>query len=197
MADDALGELAAQLALALQPLVDATSSASALQTFLKRTGWDIDPAPSVLMALQQPASQVYSLLEGGDDVEPAAIISGVRAAFDAIADISTGGGLPAGFGAEFPRQLVDFLLSEYLLNQQPRWGHLLLTLGIIRRERVLAAPPRLAYTRTVVAYEDFGSLVSDPLVFFRNGYKWGTSDFRGLDFQLNVAGLAEIGRAHV
>ena len=116
MADDTLGELAAQLALALQPLVDATSSAGALQTFLKRTGWDIDPAPSVRMALQQPASQVYSLLENGDDVEPAALISGVRAAFDAIADISTGGGLPAGFGAEFPRQLVDFLLSEYLLQ---------------------------------------------------------------------------------
>jgi hypothetical protein len=191
MADDALAELAAQLGLALQPLVDATSSASALKTFLTRLGWDLNPAPPVLAALQAPASQVYALLEGGDDVDPAALITGVRAAFAAISDISTGGGLPAGFANEFPRQLVDYLLCDYLMYRQPRWGYLLLTLGIIRAMPVPAAPPRLAYVRKVVAYEEFGGLISDPLTFLRNGYRWGASDFRGLDFQLAVAGLAE------
>jgi hypothetical protein len=188
--DDPLSELAAQLGLALQPLVDATSTPSALNTLLRRLGWDLDPAPAALTALEAPASQVYALLEGGDDVDPAALISGVRAAFAAISDISAGGGLPAGFADEFPRQLVDYLLCEYLLYQQPRWGCLLLTLGIIRAERVPAAPPRLAHVRMVVAYEDFGGLISDPLTFFRNGYRWGASDFRGLDFQLAVARLA-------
>jgi hypothetical protein len=55
--DDALTALAAQLGLALQPLVDATSSASALNTLLRRLGWDVNPAPAVLTALQAPASQ--------------------------------------------------------------------------------------------------------------------------------------------
>ena len=189
--DDVLGELAAQLGLALQPLVDATSSASALNTLLRRLGWDLNPAPAVLTALQAPASQVYALLEGADDVDSAALISGVRAAFAAISDISGGGGLPAGFANEFPRQLVDYLLCEYLLYCHPRWGYLLLTLGIIRAVPVSAAPPRLAYINNVVAYEDFGDLISDPLTFFRNGYQWGTSNFRGLDFQLAVAGLID------
>ena len=191
MADDALNELAAQLGLALQPLVDATSSADALTTFLRGLGWDLVPAPAVFTALQAPASQVYALLEGGDGVDPAAVIRGVRAAYEAISDLSNGGGLPADFADEFPRQLADFLLFEYLMYQQPRWGYLLLALGIIRAIPVAAAPPRVAYVRKVVAYEDFGGLISDPLTFFRNGYRWGASDFRGLDFQLAVAGLAD------
>ncbi len=191
MADDVLEELATQLGLALQPLVDATSSADAMTTFLRRLGWDVVPAPAVVAALQAPASQVYTLLEGGDDVDPAALIGGVRSAFAAISDVSSGAGLPAGFAAEFPRQVVDHLLFQYLLNVQPRWGYLLLALGIIRRVPVAAAPPRVAFVREVVAYEDFGGLVSDPLTFFRNGYQWGASDFRGLDFQLAVAGLAD------
>jgi hypothetical protein len=195
--NDVLDELVAQLGLAVQPLVDATSSASATNTFLRRLGWDLDPAPAVITALQAPASQVYALVEGGDEVDSAALISGVRAAFAAISDLSAGGGLPAGFADEFPRQLVDYLLFEYLIYQQPRWGYLLLTLGIIRTEPVPAAPPRLAFVRKVVAYEDFGGLISDPLTFFRNGYKWGASDFRGLDFQLAVAGLADAWGAEV
>lgn len=188
--DDALSELTAQLGLALQPLVDATASVDALTTFLRRLGWDVVPAPPVFTALQASSSQVYALLEG-EDADPAAIVSGVRSTFGAIGDISSGGGLPAGFATEFPRQLVDYLLFEYFINQQPRWGYLLLALGVLRTTPVPAAPPRLAFVRKTVAFEDFGKVVSDPLTFFRNSYKWGTSDFRGLDFQLAVAGFAD------
>ena len=90
---------------------------------------------------------MYTLLEESDDIDPAALIAGVRAAFTALSDVSTAGGLPAGFADEFPRQLVDYLLCEYLMYQQPRWGWLLLALGIIRAVPVAAAPPRLAYVR--------------------------------------------------
>lgn len=198
MADDALTDLTAQLGLVLQPLVDATSSADAAKVLLRRLGWDIDPAPAVVTALQAPAAAVYELLDGGDDVDPAAVVGGVRAAFATISDISTGGGLPPGFADEFPRQLVDSLLFDYLIDRQPRWGYLLLALGILRTTLVPGAPPRLAFVRKEVAWEDFGSLVSDPLTFFRDGYGWGTPGFRGLDFQLAVGALAEAwgGRVH-
>jgi hypothetical protein len=140
--------------------------------------------------LRAPASQIFDLIEG-DGIDPAQLISGVRATFAAISDISAGGGLPAGFAAEFPRQLVDSLLCDYLIHQQPRWGYLLLALGIIRFVPVPAVAPRLAFVRKVVAYEEFGELISDPFTFFRNSYKWGESGFRGLDFQLAIAGLAQ------
>ena len=191
MADDsALDELAAQLGLALQPLVDATASVDALNTFLRELGWDLNPPPAIVSALQAPVSQIFALLEG-DDVDGAVLLNGVRATFAAISDISAGGGLPASFADDFPRQVADFLLFEHLLHRQPRWGYLLLALGILRAVPTPAAPPRIAYVRKVVAYEDFGGLLSDPLTFFRNGYRWGTSDFRGLDFQLAIAGLAD------
>jgi hypothetical protein len=197
MADDALTVLAAQLGLALQPLVDGTSSDSATNTFLRRLGWDIVPAPAVVTALQAPASQLFNLIEGADELDPVAVIGGVRAAFTAISDVSSGAGLPPGFANEFPRQLVDYLVCEYLLNQQPRWGYLLLALGIVRFIPEVAAPPRPAFVREVVAWEDFGDLLSDPLAFYRNSYRWGASDFRGLDFQLALAGLADAWRGRV
>ena len=85
MADnDVLEEVVAQLGLAVQPLVDATSSPEAMRTFLWRLGWDLDPAPAAITALQAPASQIYALVEGGDEVDSAALIGGVRAAFTAI-----------------------------------------------------------------------------------------------------------------
>ena len=95
---------------------------AALNTFLRRLGWDLDPAPAAVIALQAPASSGLHPARRGDDIDPAALIGGVRAAFTAISDISTAGGLPAGFADEFPRQLVDYLLCEYLIYQQPRWG---------------------------------------------------------------------------
>ncbi len=190
MADDALTALATQLGIALQPLVDGTSSPTAANTFLRHFGWDINPAPAVVTALQAPASLIYNLVNTEDDVDPAAVIAAVRAAFAAISELSSAGGLPAGFTAEFPRQLVDYLVYEYLLNQQRRFGWLLSALGIIRSVPVPAAAPRPAFVRYVVAWEDLGALLSDPLGYLRNSYHWGGSDFRGLDFQMVVARLA-------
>lgn len=189
---DALTTIAAELGLALQPLVDATSSPEAMHDFLLKFGWEIGAVPPSLMGLQGSAQQVNSMVEGLDpdgEVDVTALMNGVRAAFQAISDISGLGGLPAGFAAEFPRQLVDYLLCQYLLEQQPKWGYLLLTLGILRLEPVAAAAPRPAFIRRIVAFEDFGDLIDDPLTFFRNGYQWGTSGFRGEDFQRALGGL--------
>ncbi len=187
--DDPIDRLTVELALAMQPLVDATSSSAAVTALLHRLGWIIQPAPALIEALAPAARAVHTAAEG-EDVDPAAMIAGVRAAFAAISDVSAATGLPPGFAAEFPRQLVDHLVFEYLLGLQPRWGYLLLALGILRVEEVAEAPPRPAFVRQVVAWEQFGDLLSDPLVFFKSAYGWGTPDFRALDFQLAIAELA-------
>jgi hypothetical protein len=189
--DDALTELAIQLGLALQPLVDGTSSDSATNTFLRHLGWDITPPPGVVTALHAPAAQIYELVDTDGDIDPAAVVSGVRAAFAAISAISSGGGVPPGFGNEFPRQVVDHLVYEYLLNQQWRWGWLLRILGIIRTVPEPATGTRPAFVREIVAWEDLGQLLSHPLDYLRDSYRWGDSGFRGLDLQLAAAQLAE------
>jgi hypothetical protein len=193
MADrDPLNVLAEELALALQPLSAAFSSPDALRDFLQELGWDFSAAPSPLDSLRAPVEQVLQLASSVESVEAADIgrlLNGIRAAFNAISDLSSAGGLANDFKNEFPRQLVDYLLVEYLLRNQPRWGNLLLALGVVRLERVAAAPPRPAYLRRIFAFEDFGAFFNNPLVFFENAYHWGGSDFRGELLIESLAGL--------
>ena len=192
--DDALVTIASEFGSAVQPLVAASSSADAMQSFLLDLGWDITPATALVEALHAPANTVYELIAGGDpdaDLDVLAVLNGLRAAFVAISDLAGAGGLSAEAVADLPRQLVDYLVSEYLLLNQPRWGMLLKALGILRLEDVPASATRPAYTRQVMAYEDFGHLVDDPLTFFRNGYGWGTSGFRGDRFAESLQDLAE------
>jgi hypothetical protein len=183
--DDALAAIAGELGRALQPLAEATTSVDSLQSFLLELGWEIAPLGPMTEALHAAASTVYDLVENGEPGEPVdltTLLSGVRAAFVAISDLASGGGLPAEAAAELPRQVADFLVSEYLLLNQPRWGHLLRAVGVIRIELVAATATRPEYVSQSVDWEGFGELVNDPLTFFRTGYGWGTSGFRGEDF---------------
>ena len=192
--DDALTVVAGELGSALQPLVAATSSVDAMQAFLLDLGWDLTPAAALVDGLHAPAEMVYELVAGGDpdvDIDGMALLNGLVAAYAAISDVATGSGVSAELAAELPRQLADFLVSEYLLLNQPRWGTLLKVLGIIRVEEIAATGTRPAYTRQSVAYEDFAELLDDPLTFFRNAYQWGTSDFRGEEFLGALQDLAE------
>ena len=116
---------------------------------------------------------------------------GVRAAFSAISDLQSAGGLANDFKNEFPRQLVDYLLVEYLTGKQPQVGYLLMTLGYHPAEEKPAAGSRPAYLRRVFAFEDFSSLLNDPLVFFKNGYHWGQSDFSGEKLVGSMADMLE------
>lgn len=189
---DVVTVIAEEFALALDPLVRAMASPEALRDFLEDLGWDLPTAPAAVSALQGPAQQVHTLTnasETTDDADLAALLNGVRAAYAAISGLATAPGLPAQMLAELPRQLVDYLICEYLLKQQPKWGYLLLTLGLLRIEEVAATATRPAYQRKAVAFEDFGELVSDPLAFFRNGYNWGDSAFRGEALEDALGGL--------
>ena len=192
--DDALAAIASELGRALQPLAEATTSVDSLQSFLLELGWDIAPVVAMAESLHAAASTIYDLVEGGDpgdSVDLTTLLSGLRAAYVAISGVASGGGLPAEAVAELPRQIADFVVSEYLLLNQPRWGHLLRGLGIIRIERMAATATRPEYVSQSVDWEGFGDLVHDPLTFFRTGYGWGTSGFRGEDFTDALADLAD------
>jgi hypothetical protein len=191
--DDALATIAAELGRAMQPLAEATSSADAMQSFLLELGWDISPGVALVEGVHAAASTVYELVEGGepgDTPDLMSLLSALRSAYVAVADIAGGAGIPPEAVPELPRQLADFLVSEYLLLNQPRWGHLLRAMGVLRIEPVAETATRPAYTRQTVDYEGFADLVDDPLTFFRNAYLWGSSGFRGEDFAEALEDLA-------
>src|SRR5690606_29372665 len=72
------------------------------------------------------------------------IIQSVKEAFTTIENMKSQGGLPSDFKNEFPTQLVQYLLVEYLVNYQPSTGYLLSTIGIIKMTEVAASGSRLA-----------------------------------------------------
>lgn len=180
-AKDTLVVIAEELGKALQPLVDASTSPDALRDFLEDLGWDLAAVPASVHALKAPAELAIRLGSENEEVgsdEVQQMITAVRAAFEALAKLSSAGDLAADMKNELPGQLLEFLLVEYLLQNQPSFGQLLRALGIIRLEEIPAQAGRVAYERRTFAFAEFADLFNDPLTFFKNAFKWGQSDFR-------------------
>jgi hypothetical protein len=191
MADrDTLGTLVGEFASAFRRFSASFRSPTAFADFLEELGWRFDPVPQSVIDLQTPVGRVVDFIAQGevtaDDVPE--LLRRVLAAFTAISDIANAGDVPDAFKSEFPRQLVDFILVDYLLAQQPRWGFLLMALRIIRLE-VSTAPGRPPFVRRTFAVEDLSPLVSDPLTFLEDSYRWGESDFKGQVLADSLAGI--------
>ncbi len=193
MADDrnTIAVLAEELALALQPLSAAFTSPEALRDFLEELGWDFNAVPAAIDALKAPIEQAFSMVDGEtiDTGQIPRLLEQIRNAFNAIGNLNSAGGLANEFKDEFPGQLGQFLIVEYLLKQHPGWGYLLMTLGVIRLEETAATATRPAYTKRVFAFRDFNQLFNNPLVFFKNGYQWGQPGFEGERFLASLNSL--------
>ena len=124
--------LAEELTAALQPLDGALDTPGALRDFLAELGWDFDQAPAALERLRAPSQQFVTL--GAiptviDAVDVARLIDSARAIFQGFrAFLGSDASLANDFRNEFPRQLVDYLVVEYLLTYQPRLGYVLMAL---------------------------------------------------------------------
>src|SRR6187397_2657662 len=182
--------LAEELAATLQPLHAAFASPEALRDFLEDLGWDFESAPLALDVLRPPIDQVFALIgdpDGLDTLDAARVLNGVRAVWQAISGLSADATLAADFKDEFPRQLVDYVVVDYLLNNQPRIGYLLMVFGIISMEDRPAAGARPPYLFRGFAWERVSQLLHDPLSLLKTAYRWGQSDFAGVDLIENIA----------
>lgn len=192
---DTLVVIAEELGKAMQPLVSASGSPAALRDFLEELGWDLAAVPASINALKGPAelaTRMGAENEGLGSGDVQQMITAVRAAFEALAKLGSAGDLAVAMKNELPGQLLEYLLVEYLLHNQPSFGYLLRAIGIIRLEQIPAQAGRVAYLRRTFAFADFGSLFTDPLTFFKNAFKWGQSGFRGEEWS---AALMELIRS--
>jgi len=165
-----------------------------LQSFLLELGWDIAPVVAMAESLHAAASTIYDLVEGGDpgdSVDLTTLLSGLRAAYVAISDVASGGGLPAEAVAELPppdrrlrRVRIPPAQPAPLGAPASGAGHHPDRAGGGDRDPARVRQP-------VGRLGGFGDLVHDPLTFFRTGYGWGTSGFRGEDFTDALADLAD------
>lgn len=178
--EDTLDILVEELGLALDPLIAAFASTDAFRDFLEELGWDFNTVPAALDALRTPIGQANTGAQ--DEItagQRADMRNRIQAAFEAISSLGSGGGLPAEFASEFPRQLVDYLLVTWLLRHQPRVGYLLMLMGIVRLEEKPATATRPAYLQRKFAFEDLGAFFQNPIEFWKNTYRWGQSTFDG------------------
>ena len=193
-ARDTLSVLAEQIALAFQPIADAFQSTGALRDFLEDLGWDFNAPPPALNALQAPVQNLFALVDKPDGLNPAdlpTLITNVRAAFQGISQLESAAGLAADFRDEFPRQLVDYIVVEYLLNNRPRVGYALMALGITTLEERAAAPPRPGYWLRRFEWEQLSQLLHDPLASLKSSYRWGQSNFDVDRLVQSLGGLLE------
>ena len=178
--EDTLDVLVEQLGFALDPLVAGFDSTEAFRDFLEELGWDFNAVPAALDALRGPIGQANSGAQGEiSTAQRPDMRNRVQAAFEAISTLGSGGGLPAEFANEFPRQLVDYLLVTWLIRHQPRVGYVLMLMGIVRMEAKAATATRPAYLHRKFAFEDLGAFFADPIKFWKDTYRWGQSTFDG------------------
>ncbi len=192
MADrDIVAILAGEVGLAFEPFADAADTPARLVDFLELLGWQFTTPPAPVTELSTSIDAVLAIVTPGDvgtDQIPA-LLSALADAFGAIADLESASGLSDDFKAEFPRQLVDYLLVEYLFSYRPAWGFFLYALGIVRYDAVGPQAGRGSFVRRTFAFEDLGDLLSDPLGYLKTGYEWGTPDFEGDRLTQALTGL--------
>ena len=192
MADrDTLAVLAEELGAAFAPLELALQSQDDFSALMVELGWDLATIPDALAALQAPLATISELLDAGEldaDSLPGALHA-ISSALGAVGQISNATGLPAtvdagAFTAELPRQLVDFVIVDYLLDRHPLVGDLLKLLGVIRLEDVEAAGKRPAFVRRAVAWEDLARVLSTPQAVLRRRLPVGSGHVRPADVRV-------------
>ncbi len=195
-----IGTIATEIGSAFLEAGPIFHSDNAFAALAYELGWDLSAIPAALNGLAAPADQIATLLEDGEvsgDQIPQllAAIAAFIGAVDAIPS-QPAGSFPAGldvaaFKSEFPQQLIDALIADYLFNRRRRWAVLLTLVGILRIEDVPAAPGRPAFTRRAIAWQDLGRFFSEPALVFQNAYRWGQADFRDATLLQNVADLLD------
>ena len=128
---DTIAVIATEIGSALQPVGSAFRSPQSFSAFMESLGWNFNAVPAALNSLTAPAEQISAILqngevESGEIPQLLAAIAGFIAAANAVAS-QPAGSFPAGldvasFKNEFPRQLIDYLVVDYLFRRQPGWG---------------------------------------------------------------------------
>ncbi|MGZ5254144.1 MAG: hypothetical protein ACXWV4_07305, partial [Flavitalea sp.] len=181
---DTLAIIAEEFGYAFAPLKNAFETPQDTISFLKELGYDVTLNGS-LSDISAIVTQIIAIVESGeidfDNVK--SLLEKIKALIDKINNLKNNaqsifGTLPATMTElkdDLPVQIVQYLLAEYLLQNQPKVGTLLQLFGIIQLRLIPANPPiRSAYIRREIHFERIPQLFTDPLKTLKDLYGWGT-----------------------
>lgn len=201
-----LGILMTEVGRALLPLRNATASPEQFANFMLKLGWPPEaiPAPisdigkaldTLLQELKQIAGAGVSIdgSIGPDGASASAnisledvmrvknaiaqIINGINAIKSAPDAVFSPALVADGFKAKFPKQLVSYLLIEYLTRFHPSWAFALKSLGVVKINYITPTGNRKPYIDYSFDLADLPTVISSPKVVLQNAFGWGTPNF--------------------
>ena len=203
---DTFGTILAEVGKGLLPLRDAVSSPESFIFFMQKLGWQVDAIPQPLQDLGTGIDQLFSELRkivgnglafdgsvslGSDSAAVNVSLDDVMAVAHAVGQVVDGiqalesapdaafppSLLTDNFKAKFPKQLVDFLVINYLTKFQPPWAFGLRALGVIKTQYTAPAGNRLPYVNYSLDFSDLPNVFENPSSVLQNAFAWGTNDF--------------------
>lgn len=173
---------------------DITSDPLKILYFIRELGWDIQVDTDQINSVKNGSFGIIGTVASlanqfsGSSTDltalPGLISDFICQASQLPQELNTGQ-LP-GFAAEFPRQLLDYVILKYLKDEHPKIFYPLVLLGIceVRYHRFSdPAPPfRINYMKYEIKWDRFGILFSDPYQLPQLAYNWGTPDFDSVRF---------------
>jgi hypothetical protein len=178
--DDALAVICAEFIEALAPLINAAEDPDKLLALLSELGWTPNSVPKPLQALADAGADLIDLIgtDSGalDTTDALGEVAQLINAIIAIAsnpDAAFPGGIDiAAFKSTIGRELLDYVVVEYLLCHHQRIGGLLKLAGLIRLIPVPAAGLRQAYLKREAEWSQLGTLFTDPAQGFNDVFDW-------------------------
>ena len=154
------------------------------QILARDLGWDLAelPAPlaNLLPVLEQLETSLLDLVEEPSLATLTAARTALAAAYAALQGLARQAYTFAtvdvvAFKNEFPQQVINLLLIEYLSQHHARLYGVLLGMGLITLELVPPTPSgRLVYLRKSFNLQALGSLLHKPTDSWQALYGWGT-----------------------
>ncbi|THD66445.1 hypothetical protein E7Z59_11605 [Robertkochia marina] len=185
-----LNILIRELGSTFLPLNEALRSLDDFKSFMRQLGWQVDNVPEPIANLGGSISTLISIIDKvhekiateNDYQEGLKAIKRLNESIQGLESSTYDANLTAANFAEiFPKQLIDYLLANYLITVRPSIGFALKALGILNTEFVNASELHPAHKRISFKWGNIEKVIEDPLVVFKNVYNWGQNDLKSLE----------------
>jgi hypothetical protein len=171
------------------PLAKVAGSPDAFSRLMWSLGYYAFDMPPPIARLATQASSLVELLSDIPEGEPPnaeqctelslAISRVVQAILQIAVDSSEFSPelIANGFLEEFPCQLIDYLLADYLYLCHPTIYGILTTFGLLEVTEIEETETRPDYVKYRILWGDFGVLLNDPKQVLSRAYGWGEATF--------------------
>jgi len=193
--------LAEEISAAFLPLLDAVSSTDSFTSFALELGWNFVEIPQPIKDLSIPLQTINDIIVTGDVnvSNVVALIDGIKSFIEGVKQIKNQHNslFPSTVDAnqfknEFPNQLIQYLIVQFLLNHHPFWGNLGKLLGLIHIELVEATSNRPSFIKKEIFWDQITRILENPVEIIKNTYQWGGSEFK---VDLLVDNIMELARS--